>query len=133
MIFVLFYSLICPLCHHANNSISTIGYLFMRCVTNVRVVYIDFRANFVNFLRFRYTAKISFIAIQLRVIKELFHQSSFYLKNIVTNTFLRGRSPGELYGGKCPRPVSLMEIVRSLNRSWIYDAYFSLYLSMVFI
>src|SRR6218665_132124 len=34
MIFVLFYSLICPLYHHANNSISTIGYLFMRSVTN---------------------------------------------------------------------------------------------------
>jgi len=33
MIFVLFYSLICPLYHHANNSISTIGYLFMCDVT----------------------------------------------------------------------------------------------------
>ena len=33
MIFVLFYSLICHLYHHANNSISTIGYLFMRGVT----------------------------------------------------------------------------------------------------
>jgi len=34
MIFVLFYSLICLLYHHANNSISTIGYLFMRGVTD---------------------------------------------------------------------------------------------------
>ena len=33
MIFVLFYSLICPLYHHANNSISMIGYLFMRGIT----------------------------------------------------------------------------------------------------
>src|SRR6218665_3603017 len=35
MIFVLFYSLICPLYHHANKSISTIGYIFMRGVTNM--------------------------------------------------------------------------------------------------
>jgi len=33
MIFVLFDSLVCPLYHHANNSISTIGYLFMCGVT----------------------------------------------------------------------------------------------------
>jgi len=33
MILVLLYSLICPLCHHTNISISTIGYLFMRGVT----------------------------------------------------------------------------------------------------
>ena len=33
MIFVLFYSLMFPLYHHTNNSISTIGYLFMRGIT----------------------------------------------------------------------------------------------------
>jgi len=33
MIFVLLYSLICPLYHHTNNSILAIGYLFMRGVT----------------------------------------------------------------------------------------------------
>jgi len=41
MIFVLFYSLICPLYHHANNSISTIGYLFMCGVTYVPLLSID--------------------------------------------------------------------------------------------
>src|SRR6218665_3758507 len=40
MIFVLFYSLICPMYHHANNSISTIGYLFMRGVTYFRFLII---------------------------------------------------------------------------------------------
>jgi len=35
MIFVLFYFLICLLYHHTNNSISTIGYLFMRGITYV--------------------------------------------------------------------------------------------------
>jgi len=39
MIFVLSYSLICPLYHHANNSISTIGYLFMRGVTYCHLFY----------------------------------------------------------------------------------------------
>jgi len=38
MISVLFYSLICPLYPHANNSISTIGYLFMRGITYVVIV-----------------------------------------------------------------------------------------------
>ena len=33
MIFVLLNSLLCPLYHHVNNSILTIGYLFMRGMT----------------------------------------------------------------------------------------------------
>jgi len=35
MIFVLFYTLVCPLYHQANNSVLTIGYLFMGGVTYI--------------------------------------------------------------------------------------------------
>jgi len=38
MIFVLFYALIYPLYHHGNNSISTIGYLFMHGVTYIELL-----------------------------------------------------------------------------------------------
>ena len=85
-------------------------------LTNVRVVYIDFWANFVNFLTFSLHSKDFFHHSSVELSRNcfinpastwgiLFHQSIFYLRKVI-NIFLRGeKSGGGMSGGKCPRPT----------------------------
>src|SRR6218665_3339378 len=85
-----------------------------RFSSNVRLVYINFWSNFVIILRFCYTAPRFLSSFQLLVNNELFHQSSFYLKYIVSSaqllfkkSYLHFSLGGKSPGGKCPRPVQL--------------------------
>jgi len=75
-----------------------------------------FWANIVIFLVFA-TQQIILPPVQLLFNNELFHQSGFYLKNIVLlfRLLFQQRylhlSPGEkVQGWKCPRPVFLKDI-----------------------
>src|SRR6218665_2345925 len=89
-----------------------------RFSSNVRVVYIDFWANFVNFYRFRYTAKSSFITPAssyqeiVSSIQLLLKEYCFIIPVSIQETLLRFFSAGKSPGEKWPRAVFIMMHIR---------------------
>ena len=92
------------------------------CFMKYKGLFDQFLGKYCHFIYVFATLQRFLSPIQLLVNNELFHQSSFYLKNIILSFQLLFQqrylhfSPGGKSGGKCPRPV--MRMKKEKERWW---------------